>query len=190
MTRMPTPMEIPAEVLAEVYREARRAFPFECCGWLAGRAEQPTVDTVRSCENAQGTGTHPTKAERGAETAYVITGSDLLSLNESLDSEMPAKVIYHSHPNGRAYFSPTDREVASSPWGDGPAYPVQQLVVGITEKRVEEGGAVRLVRRGGGVRADSQLRGCGGLAGVSGELSHSPRRVRQGLVTISKPPLP
>ena len=51
---------------------------------------------------------------------------------------MPAKVIFHSHPNGRAYFSPTDREVATSPWGDGPSYPVQQLVVGITEKRVEE----------------------------------------------------
>ena len=51
---------------------------------------------------------------------------------------MPAKVIFHSHPNGRAYFSPTDREVATSPWGDGPAYPVQQLVVGITETRVEE----------------------------------------------------
>jgi proteasome lid subunit RPN8/RPN11 len=59
-------------------------------------------------------------------------------LNHSLDSEMPAKVIFHSHPNGRAYFSPTDREVATSPWGDGPAYPVQQLVVGITETQVEE----------------------------------------------------
>ena len=95
------------------------------------------VDAVRSCENAQDSGTHPTQAARGAETAYVITGSDLLSLNRSLDSNTPAKVIFHSHPNGRAYFSPTDREVATSPWGDGPAYPVQQLVVGITENRVE-----------------------------------------------------
>ena len=47
-------------------------------------------------------------------------------------------VIYHSHPNGQAYFSPTDRQVAASPWGDGPAYPVQQLVVGIDEHRVVE----------------------------------------------------
>ena len=93
---------------------------------------------MRPCENAQDSGTHPTQAARGAETAYVITGSDLLSLNHSLDSDAPAKVIFHSHPNGRAYFSPTDREVATSPWGDGPAYPVQQLVVGITETRVEE----------------------------------------------------
>ena len=114
---------------------------------LAGRprrtARLPTV--VRSCENAQDSGTHPTQAERGAETAYVITGSDLLALNHSLDSETPAKIIFHSHPNGGAYFSPTDREVATSPWGDGPAYPVQQLVVGITESAGGGRGAVCLV---------------------------------------------
>ena len=137
MADSPTPLDIPAEVLAEVYREARRAFPFECCGWLAGPADSSAVNAVRSCENAQDSGTHPTQADRSAERAYVITGSDLLALNHSLDSDTPAKVIYHSHPNGGAYFSPTDREVATSPWGDGPAYPVQQLVVGITETRVE-----------------------------------------------------
>ncbi len=132
------PLEIPPQVLSEVYREARRAFPAECCGWLAGPHDQSVVDSVRSCENAQASGTHPTQADRGAETAYVITGDDLLSLNRSLDSDTPAKVIFHSHPNGRAYFSPTDREVATSPWGDGPAYPVQQLVVGIDSSRVVE----------------------------------------------------
>ena len=138
MSDLPAPLDIPAGVLAEVYREARLAFPFECCGWLAGPAGSPVADVVRICENAQDSGAHPTQADRGAERAYVITGSDLLALNHSLDGETPAKVIYHSHPNGQAYFSPTDREVATSPWGDGPAYPVQQLVVGITESRVEE----------------------------------------------------
>ena len=155
-----TPLEIPAEILAEVYREARKAFPFECCGWLSGAADGAVVDAVRSCENAQDSGTHPTQADRTAERAYVITGSDLLDLNQSLDGETPAKVIYHSHPNGGAYFSPTDREVATSPWGDGPAYPVQQLVVGITEARVEsaalfawsdeESGFVEVARYAGG----------------------------------------
>ena len=137
MADLPTPLDIPAQVLADVYREARKAFPFECCGWLSGPTGGEIVDVVRSCENAQDSGTHPTQAARGAETAYVITGDDLLSLNRSLDSDAPAKVIFHSHPNGQAYFSPTDREVATSPWGDGPAYPVQQLVVGITEAEVK-----------------------------------------------------
>ena len=62
----------------------------------------------------------------------------MLALNNSLDSEAPARIIYHSHPNGRAYLSDTDRTVATSPWGDGPAYPVQQLVVGIDDQRVVE----------------------------------------------------
>lgn len=137
MSDAPTPLEIPAEVLSEVYREARRTFPYECCGWLSGPVGEERVDSVRPCHNAQDSGTHPTQAQRGAETAYVITGSDLLALNLSLEGDAPARIIFHSHPNGGAYFSPTDREVATSPWGDGPAYPVQQLVVGVTESRVE-----------------------------------------------------
>jgi proteasome lid subunit RPN8/RPN11 len=133
-----TPLKISSSILADIYREARSAFPYECCGWLSGPKDGGEITLVRACENAQALGTHPTEAQRGAETAYVITGDDLLSLNHTLESDTPAKVIFHSHPNGRAYLSTTDREVATSPWGDGPAYPVQQLVVGIDGDRVVE----------------------------------------------------
>jgi proteasome lid subunit RPN8/RPN11 len=132
------PIAIPERVLAEIYAEARRAFPAECCGWLSGPRDAAAVDAIRPCSNAQASGDHPTAAGRTAETAYVITGDDLIQLSRSLDGDTPAKVIYHSHPNGRAYLSPTDREVATSPWGDGPAYPVQQLVVGVDAERVTE----------------------------------------------------
>ncbi len=132
------PIDIPRRLLEEVFSEARRAFPAECCGWLAGAREGGRAETLRACENVQTEGDHPTAAERTAETAYVIAGRDLLELVRGLDGEHPPLVIYHSHPNGRAYFSDTDREVAASPWGDGPAYPVQQLVVGIDGDRVTE----------------------------------------------------
>ena len=138
MSTKAVPSHIPRKILEEVYREARRSFPAECCGWLAGPVDGREVSTVRQCANAQDSGTHPTTPDRGAETAYVITGDDLLALNRSFDTDLPAQVIYHSHPNGRAYLSPTDREVATSPWGDGPAYPVQQLVVGLDQHRVVE----------------------------------------------------
>jgi proteasome lid subunit RPN8/RPN11 len=122
-------VRISETLLAAVYAEARKAFPFECCGWL-------TDDAIRPCVNAQG---EPGGiAGRGAETAYVIAGADLLELNRGFDGPTPARVIYHSHPNGRAYFSKTDQEVATSPWGDGPAYPVQHLVVGVDATRVVE----------------------------------------------------
>lgn len=154
-----TKLGIAEAILAEVFREARAAFPAECCGWISGPRDEGPVDQVRPCENAQEKGDHPTAGDRGAETAYVIAGADLLALSKSLDSARPARIIYHSHPNGRAYFSATDRAVATSPWGDGPAYPVTQLVVGIDAERVTEvalfgwsdsdGGFVEIARAGG-----------------------------------------
>ena len=135
---MPTPISIPEDILLQVYRQARASFPRECCGWLAGPRDSDAVSAVRTCDNAQEAGGHPIAAERGAETAYVFSASDLLDLNRTLDGDTPPRIIYHSHPNGRAYFSPTDQQVARDPWGDGPAYPVQQLVVGIDGERVAE----------------------------------------------------
>ncbi len=133
-----TALEVPDTVLEAVYREAREAFPAECCGWLAGPKGGSVATTVHACVNDQASGNHPTKSERGAETAYVFNAEDLLALNRGFDGDEPAMIIYHSHPNGNAYLSDTDREVATSPWGDGPAYPVQQLVVGIDHQRVVE----------------------------------------------------
>lgn len=131
----PRPVDIPPPVLEAVFEEARRAYPAECCGWLAGPRGGARAEAIRPCENVQASGEHPSDPERGAETAYVIAGRDLLELARSLDGEHPPVVIYHSHPNGQAYFSATDRDVATSPWGDGPAYPVQQLVVGVSAAR-------------------------------------------------------
>ena len=138
MADEPAPVEIPRSILEEIYQEARNTFPAECCGWLAGPRSGTAVSLVRRCVNAQASGAHPTAADRTAESAYLFAGADLLDLNHSFDSDEPALVIYHSHPNGRANFSEIDREVASSPWGDGPAYPVQQLVIGIDSLRVVE----------------------------------------------------
>jgi proteasome lid subunit RPN8/RPN11 len=145
-------VRIASDVLAAVYAEARAAFPHECCGWLYD-------DAIRPCPNAQAEGDHPTAPARTAETAYVIAGADLLEFARGFDGPRPPRVIYHSHPNGRAYFSSTDREVATSPWGDGPAYPVQHLVVGVDATRVVEaalfawsdaaGGWVEVARLGG-----------------------------------------
>ncbi len=134
----PSPVLMSRELLESVYQEARASYPAECCGWLAGPTSEQQATRIRTCINAQESGDHPTQAGRGVDTAYVIGGADLLALNRELDGDEPAKVIYHSHYNGRAYFSETDHQVATSPWGDGPVYPVQQLVVGIGPDRVEE----------------------------------------------------
>ena len=132
------PITISDTLMKSVYAEARNSYPAECCGWLTGDRSGSYLDHIRRCENDQSSGNHPTQPGRGVETAYVFSSSDVMELNQSLDTEHPALIIYHSHPNGQAYLSDTDREVATSPWGDGPAYPVQQLVVGIDDSRVVE----------------------------------------------------
>ena len=159
MPDLPAPVAIGTDILEEIYREARNSFPAECCGWLFGAMGSARVSRVRSCINDQASGNHPTVAERTSEAAYVLSGEDLLALNRSFDTEEPALVIYHSHPNGRAYLSETDRQVATSPWGDEPAYPVQQVVIGIDQHRVvaaahfawseEEKGFVEIAMYGG-----------------------------------------
>ena len=138
MSRSPTPVDIPRAVLEDTYREAREAFPLECCGWLTGDRESNTADGVRRAVNAYEPALHPTAKDRTAEQAFVISDGDLLELNRSLDDDVRPRIIYHSHPNGRAYFSPTDRANARDPWGEGPAYPVQQIVIGIDRERVVE----------------------------------------------------
>ena len=72
-------------------------------------------------------GAHPIVPARGADTGFVIEGAELFQLARSFDGDRPARVVYHSHTNGRAYFSTVDRAIAA-----GPAYPVQQLVIGVT----------------------------------------------------------
>ena len=136
MGNIPTVVKVDSDILAQIYQEARNSFPDECCGWLCGDKSNNRATLVRKCINAQNSGTHPTVSERTAETAYVFSGEDVLDLNKSFDTDTPALIIYHSHPNGKAYLSDTDRQVATSPWGDGPAYPVQQLVIGVDQQQI------------------------------------------------------
>ena len=109
--------------LAEIYAHAREAFPAECCGYATDAA-------VVRCTNAW------TSAERTTETAFAIDGAELFAFARSFTGPAPARVVYHSHTNGRAYFSALDRAVAVTP--DGPAYPVEHVVVGVIGGRVVE----------------------------------------------------
>ena len=127
---------IPHHVLGAVYEHARAAFPDECCGYLVGPRDAAAVDTAVPCHNAQRDGEHPTQPTRDADTGFVIAGKELLAFARSLDGDQPARVVYHSHTNGRAYFSAVDREVAAGP--GGPHYPVQHLVVGVTAEAITE----------------------------------------------------
>ncbi|MBV8756095.1 MAG: Mov34/MPN/PAD-1 family protein [Deltaproteobacteria bacterium] len=104
---------IPEALLAEIYAHAREAFPLECCGYIAG-------DRVVRCTNLD-----------ASPTSFAIGGRELFDFARSFDGPAPACVLYHSHTNGRAYISATDRAQAGG-------YPVQQLVVGVTAEGITE----------------------------------------------------
>jgi [CysO sulfur-carrier protein]-S-L-cysteine hydrolase len=128
------PVAIAAELLPRIYAQARAEFPAECCGYLRGPAKSDLVDEVVACHNAH----EPNSIipDRSQDTAFAIDGRELLAFVRSLDTDRPAKVIYHSHTNGRAYFSDADRRASGE--ASGPYYPVQHLVVGVTADRVVE----------------------------------------------------
>jgi proteasome lid subunit RPN8/RPN11 len=104
---------IAPDLLAQVYEHARAAFPLECCGYL-------TDTRIVRCTNVD-----------ASPTRFAIGGAELLAFARSFDGPEPARILYHSHTNGRAYVSATDRAEAG-------AYPVRHLVVGITATGVVE----------------------------------------------------
>ena len=130
-----TAIAIPGDVLAAIYAHAIAVYPDECCGYLVGAAAG-AVDAAVACRNAQADGEHPIAPERGADTGFVIAGAELYGFARSFDTARPARIVYHSHTNGRAYFSAVDRRMAAS--DAGPAYPVQHVVIGVAAGRVTE----------------------------------------------------
>jgi [CysO sulfur-carrier protein]-S-L-cysteine hydrolase len=130
---------IPSAVREAIYAHARRVFPAECCGYLVGPAGGDRVEAAVACRNAQADGVHPTTPERGADTGFVIADAELLAFARSLDGPMPARVVYHSHTNGRAYFSNVDQDLAAAQeLAAAPAYPVEHLVIGVTASGITE----------------------------------------------------
>lgn len=114
---------IPHAVLVDVAARACAAFPHECCGYLVGPRGGDAVDELVACSNA----------DPAAADGFAIDGAELFAFARSLRGERPARVVYHSHPNGRAYFSATDRARA-----DEARYPVCHLVVGVTAAGASE----------------------------------------------------
>ena len=133
------PVRIPDELRDAICRHAREVFPAECCGYMRGTHEEGVLaatEIVR-CRNAQADGEHPTHPDRGPETGFVIAGRELFDFARSFQTDRPAVAVYHSHTNGIAYFSQVDRDNAVA--ANGPAYPVQHLVVGVTADGTTEG---------------------------------------------------
>ena len=64
MPETPSPVTIPSSLLQAVYREARKSYPNEACGWLTGSADGNRADAIRACVNAKSLGVHSAVPDR------------------------------------------------------------------------------------------------------------------------------
>ena len=112
-----------------IVAQAEREFPHECCGFVIG---EDAADEVRPIANIQDRmhAADPAAHPRDARTAFLMEPKEHLAvLNEVDRRKLKLKIVYHSHPDHDAYFSPTDRAQACLFDPDEPDYPDTAHVV-------------------------------------------------------------
>lgn len=146
-------LRITRAALEAVEDEALRGYAKdeEVCGYLRGPAGDPLlVDEGVRMENvaAKLHALDPERYFRSARTYFEFNGVKFQRAVDASSVEgRPVKVLYHSHLDAGAYFSPTDAaamsmgkvpEVEGGPieMGEGPQWPLAFLV---TSVRVREG---------------------------------------------------
>jgi proteasome lid subunit RPN8/RPN11 len=129
-------VQLPRDLLAEVFQHARECYPEECCGLLLGADRELPTRVVR-CTNVQSTRVVRGESDLDARRAFWIDEQELLNALRGAEQRGELLgVIYHSHVDTAAYLSFTDLEGALGPDGR-PLYPgVAQLVVSVQESGV------------------------------------------------------
>ena len=123
---------LPKDLFIEIKKHARETFPEECCGFVLYDMEND-VEVLRRITNVA-TQRHEADPEtygRDGTDGYIMDEKELLAVSDEIDSqEFELRCIYHSHPNGRAYFSTEDE--ARAKMFDEPIYPeAVYIVVGV-----------------------------------------------------------
>lgn len=125
----------------------------EACGYLRGPAGEPLVcdEHVRMVNVANKL--HALDPEQYFRTARTFFAFNEKKFDDAVRASAaegrPVKVLYHSHLDAGAYFSPTDAAVMSFgeppafeggpiTMGPGPAWPLAFLVTSVREGRVDE----------------------------------------------------
>jgi len=130
-------------VLARVDDEARRAYAKdeESCGFLIGpAADGRRLDEVVPMVNRAGA-LHRLDPEQYPRTARTYFDIDSMKFQAAIArgeaQGRPVKVLYHSHLDAGAYFSPTDAEVAKMGQSE-PPWDLAYLVTSVRAAGVDD----------------------------------------------------
>jgi proteasome lid subunit RPN8/RPN11 len=146
---------IARSALEVVERDALRGYAAdeEACGYLRGPADRALV-----CDEAVVMPNVANKLHAIDPATYFRTARTFFAFNEkkfddavraSSAAGRPVKVLYHSHLDAGAYFSPTDAAVMSMgeppaveggpiTMGPGPAWPLAFLVTSVRAGKIDE----------------------------------------------------
>jgi len=107
------PVEISDELVGEIRRHAREAYPDECCGFLFARATPGSPDAPRTVVGVQRA---PNQFEGERRRRFVIRPEELRAAERATEgTEREVAGFYHSHPDHPARPSTFDEEHAW-PW--------------------------------------------------------------------------
>jgi proteasome lid subunit RPN8/RPN11 len=113
----------------QIIAQAEREFPFECCGFVIGSDATEEIRPITNIQN-QKHAEDPATFTRDARTAFLMDPKEHLAVMNEIDRRrLELKVVYHSHPDHDAYFSPTDRAQACSFDPEEPDYPGTVYIV-------------------------------------------------------------
>ena len=148
-------LEIAGQALEALERDVLAAYARdeEACGYLAGPATDPLFCDEHVALRNIANRLHALDPVQYFRTGRSYFELDLLAFSRaherSARSGHPIKVLYHSHLDTGAYFSPTDKAAMSmgelpsheggpARLGPGPAWPLAFLVTSVVSGRVAE----------------------------------------------------
>jgi [CysO sulfur-carrier protein]-S-L-cysteine hydrolase len=117
---------VTADELAAIRRQAVDEYPRESCGVVLTRGRTRQLIKCRNIQDQLHT-KDPQRHPRDARTAYFIDPQDLLKIGRMEGDGFDIAVIYHSHVDAGAYFSPTDKQQALI--SGEPTYPAATYIV-------------------------------------------------------------
>ena len=145
-------------MVEQIFRQAERQYPSECCGIILGPSEMPGIfSRLRPCGNAQDREHEkdPARFSRTGGTAYFIDPADLLLVHkEARAGKETFRAIYHSHIDAEAYFSDEDTRMAA-PEGEA-LYP--EAVYLVVSVKAGKAGGVAAFAWDGAARAFQPLK--------------------------------
>lgn len=128
-------MKISKDVIDGIYKHAVESYPDECCGIITGKGD---LQILHKCRNIQNElhADDPERHPRDASTAYDIDRAEVKKIYaEAKENGKDIIAFYHSHIDGDAYFSATDKE-AQTVFGE-PEFPdAIQIVVAVIRKNI------------------------------------------------------